>query len=326
MTAPTLKHPAPPAPADDWSSLEDGTFDDVPAHAWSSSAAGTKPRPDQYARTDVASGLSLGSRASTAKQVNQVAMFKCNACRGSGRFVRGFHNPVDYGPCNKCKGTGKLKTDPEIRAKQKKAREDKKKAEVGAYIVAHINEYTWAVANSTRSNFARSMCEAVNQYGSWTDNQLATIRRFMAEDAVYAEERAKADAAAPKLTGTGFERMVAAFASAKTAGLKYPKLHVGELTFSLAGAQSKYAGRGVFVKLAGEYLGRIDLLTAAWRPTSSCSAELSQRIVEVCKDPLAAAVLHGKQTGHCSCCGRELENEESVRLGIGPICREKWGL
>ena len=32
------------------------------------------------------------------------------------------------------------------------------------------------------------------------------------------------------------------------------------------------------------------------------------------------------KTGNCSCCGRHLENKESVELGIGPICRSKWGL
>ena len=31
----------------------------------------------------------------------------------------------------------------------------------------------------------------------------------------------------------------------------------------------------------------------------------------------------GKRTGTCVCCGRELTNEESRNLGIGPVCREK---
>ena len=31
----------------------------------------------------------------------------------------------------------------------------------------------------------------------------------------------------------------------------------------------------------------------------------------------------GKRTGTCVCCGRELTNEESILLGIGPVCREK---
>lgn len=45
-------------------------------------------------------------------------------------------------------------------------------------------------------------------------------------------------------------------------------------------------------------------------------------------DPYAAATAYGLQTGVCSCCsccGRELTNKLSVELGIGPVCREKFG-
>jgi len=46
----------------------------------------------------------------------------------------------------------------------------------------------------------------------------------------------------------------------------------------------------------------------------------------VAADPLAAAIAHGKETGQCSCCGKTLTKQESIDLGIGPICRQKWGL
>jgi hypothetical protein len=285
-----------------------------------------KPAPDQLARTDVASGLSLGSRASTIENRNQVAMFRCDHCRGTGRFVRGYHNPVDYGPCNKCKGSGKLKTDPETRARAKKARETKKKADTGAYIAAHVAEYTWCVSN-LKFDFARSMCEAVRQYGAWTEGQLAGIRKCMARDEERKKEREVQAQAAPQLTGTGFERMLAAFASARASGLRNPKLRVGEFTFALAGERSKYAGQALFVKHAEyDYMGRIDLATARFFKSGNCGPDQERGISTICSDPLGAAVLHGKQTGHCACCGLELTNEESVRLGIGPICRGKWGL
>lgn len=32
----------------------------------------------------------------------------------------------------------------------------------------------------------------------------------------------------------------------------------------------------------------------------------------------------GHAFGICCCCGRMLSNDESVALGIGPICRKKW--
>lgn len=324
MTAPTFKKPPAP-PADDWSSLEDGTFDDAPAHAWSSSRA-ARPAVDKYAKTDIASGVSLGSRASTQENRNQVAQFKCDACHGSGRwYPRSMYSNHPGGPCRKCKGTGKLKTDPEARARQKKGREDAKKKRLGDYIAAHTPEYTWAITNMAHFGFALSMYEAVKQHGAWTDGQLAAIRKCMARDEEREKQREATKAAAPVIAGEGFDRMLAAFASARASGLKRPKLRIDEFTFALASETSKYVGRALFVKLNGIYMGRIDL-EGRWFPSPQSSEVVSEKVKQICSDPLAAAVMHGKQTGHCSCCGLELTNEESVRLGIGPICREKWGL
>ena len=41
---------------------------------------------------------------------------------------------------------------------------------------------------------------------------------------------------------------------------------------------------------------------------------------EVAKDPLKALLTYGKATSKCGHCGRALEDPDSVRLGIGPIC------
>lgn len=321
MTAPTFDPPTGgPPKTDDWSDLDDTSL--VPTGKTAAELG--RPAPDQFARTDVASGVSLGSGASTQENRNQVAMFRCDSCKGSGRFVRGYRNPRDYGPCNKCKGTGKLKTDPETRAKQKKAREDKKKAAAGAYIAAHTAEYTWCVSNLS-FNFAVSMYEAIKQHGSWTLGQLAAIRKCMARDEERVRQRAAIEAAAPVVVGEGFARMLAVFARAKTSGLKWPKLRIDPYVFALAGERSKYAGKALFVKHDNDgYLGRIDL-EGRWFPSDAGRGH-DDEVRSICKDPLAAAVLHGKQTGRCACCGLELTNEESIHLGIGPICRDKWGL
>jgi hypothetical protein len=39
---------------------------------------------------------------------------------------------------------------------------------------------------------------------------------------------------------------------------------------------------------------------------------------------LEDAQAFGRLYGWCCCCGRRLTNEESIELGIGPICRTKW--
>jgi hypothetical protein len=40
-------------------------------------------------------------------------------------------------------------------------------------------------------------------------------------------------------------------------------------------------------------------------------------------DPLQAAVAYGRQTGNCSCCGRDLDDPVSIFGGIGPVCLAK---
>lgn len=313
---------AQPKNPDDWSDLDDTSF--VPT--------GKTARELDRAYLDPAAGISLGTRRSSETNRNQVAQFDCGDCKGTGTFSWWKRTPWgperQQGPCRKCKGTGKLKTDPVACAKRKQAREQivrqRAEAAIATYIEAHRPEYDWVVSKGLSFGFARSMVEALNKYSEWTEKQLAAIRKCMEQDKQREVQRAAQAAAAPVVTGAGFERMVKAFASAKASGLKYPKFHAADLTFSVPGPMSKYKD-GFFVKEGSTYLGRIDA-AGKWFPVGTTTAEQAERVKTVCADPLAAAVLHGKQTGRCSCCGRELENEESVRLGIGPICRGKWGL
>lgn len=41
--------------------------------------------------------------------------------------------------------------------------------------------------------------------------------------------------------------------------------------------------------------------------------------------PREAAIRFGMESGYCGRCGSPLSNEESLRLGIGPVCRDKAG-
>jgi hypothetical protein len=94
---------------------------------------------------------------------------------------------------------------------------------------------------------------------------------------------------------------------------------------------SKYAGKmyvfshdkevNQWGTLSNVYLGWI---TAT--ETNLGEIDLIKRVQSVAADPYAAAKLYGQNTGNCSCCGRELTNSLSISLGIGPICREKFGL
>lgn len=126
------------------------------------------------------------------------------------------------------------------------------------------------------------------------------------------------------VAGAGFTRIIAAFGAASAAGLKHPKFTVAAYVFKPAKAHSTNAGC-IYVTRAGTYLGRITA-EGGYFATREATAEDRAEVARIGADPLAAATMHGKATGSCSCCGRALENAESVALGIGPICRAKWGL
>jgi hypothetical protein len=59
-------------------------------------------------------------------------------------------------------------------------------------------------------------------------------------------------------------------------------------------------------------------------PSGKYQGEIKEQLEAIMADPYEAMTAYGKLTGTCGACGRMLEDEESVRLGIGPVCRSKW--
>ncbi len=118
------------------------------------------------------------------------------------------------------------------------------------------------------------------------------------------------------------DAIVAAFASARAAGVKTPRLRLDTFTFSRAPDQGKNAG-AIYVKNGAEYIGKVT--DGRFHRTMACDAATEARVIAAASDPHRAAKAYGAKTGSCSCCGRELTDGESVQLGIGPICRDKFG-
>jgi Family of unknown function (DUF6011) len=115
-----------------------------------------------------------------------------------------------------------------------------------------------------------------------------------------------------------------AFASAVANGIKRPVLRLGSFQFSRAPDSGKNAG-AIYVKSrdSGEYLGKV--AGGEFHAVRSCDDPTRSEVLAVAANPHTAAKAFGAKWGICSCCGRELSNAESVRLGIGPICRDKFG-
>src|SRR5262249_25135471 len=107
---------------------------------------------------------------------------------------------------------------------------------------------------------------------------------------------------------------------------KKPTLRVGELVLSLASENSVNAGY-VYVKAAedGTYLGKI-APAGLYSPSREAKAGDIETLKATAADPLGLAVAYGKRTGNCACCRRVLSDPKSVELGIGPICKGKWGM
>lgn len=285
--------------------------------------------------------------ADVHKDLNRatVARFeeKCKACNGTGVFTSWAGRTV--GPCFKCKGKGVryFRTSPEVRAEQKRRRIEKQneerrvRAEAGEAwleanpdVAAYLKEE--AEKNNQWSQFPRDMLAAIETYGALTEKQEAAVRKGMARKATWAEKNAaekkerEARTADAELDLSG---LLSAFASAVASGLKAPKLVVGNLLISRAKDHSRNPGY-LYVNTNGDYEDRVYLgkisPAGEFFAGRDCTDEIFNDVKKLSGDVLKAAQAHGALTGRCSCCNRELTNELSVELGIGPICRAKWGL
>lgn len=126
----------------------------------------------------------------------------------------------------------------------------------------------------------------------------------------------------PVQLGAGAATIRDALNNAAGSGLKSPRLLTGEIDFARAKDNSRNPGC-VYVTRNEIYLGKIDP-QGRFIPSRECTDDDHQTIAEVARNPLEAAVKHGRMTGRCACCNRPLRDPDSVKLGIGPICRTKF--
>lgn len=252
----------------------------------------------------------------------------CPKCRGGGRFIS--YTGRDLGSCFNCGGTGKMtfKTSREQRQRDKSKSAGRKvrkaQANLDAFKISHPDVFAWF--DGSTFEFAIQMRASVEKFGSLTERQLAASYRSAARRAeVMAESKARVDSA-PAIDTSKIE---AAFAQASSI-LKKPKLRVAGMVISHAPATSKNAG-ALYVKSATQtnaegarlYLGKI--MGGKFIRSRECADDQEAAILGVAQDPKGAAIVYGRVTGQCACCGRPLENKESVERGIGPVCAEKFG-
>lgn len=267
--------------------------------------------------------------ANPHKEVKVLYTEPCKACRGTGRY----NGPSSYGShCFQCGGKGfhEYKTSPEYRkaraektvAKKAQAEQDRQAAR-DAWHVANKEVSNWLIQTAPRWDFAANMLDAVAKYGALTEAQMAAIQRCIERDierkAQWAAERAAREAAAPQVNATKLED---AFRTAKSNGLKWPKIKIAGVKVSPASETSKNAG-ALYVKEGDTYLGKV--LGGRFFKSRDCGTEQEGIVVNLINDPKGYAEAYGLRTGQCCICSRELTNKESIDRGIGPICAEKFG-
>jgi len=264
--------------------------------------------------------------------------FPCHACGGTGKY-NGVRIHQEKSQCFACNGRGHFFTSYADRKAAKVKRQAKAEAKRASNREAGLAQLTEALGeqglawlqNASWSEFYTDLFHKALQYGSLSEKQLACVvkgwEKQQVRDAERNAARAAREANAPVIDLTKINNL---FDTAKSNGLKKPRLVCGSLRLSLAPPNGANAGC-VYVKDQGEYAGKITaegkfFVARTHSGEAGKDDTLVHQLHDIAKDPLKVFKVHGQVTGNCSCCGRELTNSDSIALGIGPICAAKWGL
>lgn len=265
--------------------------------------------------------------ARASKAADDLPTFPCQSCAGTGKF-RGVRVHQTESKCFACSGKGWFRTShgDRMKARAKVAAKKASLVELGqaAIIEAHPGLVEFLKAN-TWSEFLRDMLKAFETKGELSDNMVAAIRRTQVKvEARDAERKAtKAIEQAANTVALDLSSIHTMFNKAQEAGLKKLVYRAEGVVLSLAKPGSANPG-AIYVKtVGGEYLGKV--LDKKFQATREATPEHKQALDIIAANPSEAASNYGKKTGKCSCCGRELTDPVSVKMGIGPICAEKWG-
>ena len=244
--------------------------------------------------------------------------FPCGQCAGTGIYS-GVRVHQEKTNCFACRGKGSFKTDPRKLEKARVQRAAKKQAAIAS--AQELNKataiYDQVFAMAGWNELSASLVEQHNAGRAWSEKQVAAIQGMVAR----MEERRAQRAA--EAQAVDLSLIVQMFDHAKTSGYKRPIYRAEGLKISLAPESSTNAG-ALYVKNSdGDYIGKVQ--DGRFFSTRDATDEHKRAIETIAVNPGEAAIRYGRKTGSCACCGRPLSNRQSVDLGIGPICRDKWG-
>lgn len=252
--------------------------------------------------------------------------YPCGQCGGTGLWSGGT-NRHGNNKCIACKGAGHFVKSPADRQKAREGVANRKAAAIQSTIDGIEAKYPGMIAHmrdiSGWNDFARDILGNIERGLYVSDKALAAVASMIVK--IEATRAAKAAAAAANTKEVNLNRIREMFDVAVSNGAKKPVYRAEGLKISLAPATGRNAGALYVVVIEDDaYQGKIE--GTAYKAVREAAAGTYDALLRIAADPMKAAVDFGRATGNCSCCGKELTNALSIELGIGPICRTKWGL
>jgi len=268
----------------------------------------------------------------------------CLECNGTGRY-QGVRVHQDKGHCFACKGKGWFKTSYADRMKARQKARDRKvalhEAKKEAFCEANEGLIEALKAIASWHSFAATMLEAYEKWDGLTEKQTAAA--WAAIKKVEAKQKERAAQKKAEAVVIDLSPIRAMFSKATEAGSKKPTYRAEGLVISKApstgvnagalyvkNTSSTYGGKLIGTEFKPSYEGkekdfaRYSYTDEGTKERITVERSAAEALAVIAKNPSEAAVLHGKRTGVCSCCGRELTDPESIAAGIGPICASKW--
>ncbi len=250
----------------------------------------------------------------------KVVKFPCQPCGGSGSY-RGARVHQTKSHCFACGGKGYFLTSERDRRNARvntAARKERNLAEASlAFDAANPGLVTFLQAATKWSSFAADLYAKLGKYGSLTEGQVRAVRSMQAKTAARQETRQQERAAGAATVDLSPIRAMFDAATRNGSG-KEPTYRAAGLIIAAAKAHSANPGALYIRTTEGEYLGKLVGCNYSGRPAPA--------LAQIAADPRGEAIKYGRLTSRCSCCGKLLTNDDSIKLGIGPICAAKWGL
>ena len=248
--------------------------------------------------------------------------YPCGQCGGTGLWSGGT-NRHGNDKCIACKGVGHFVKSPADRQKAREGVANRKAAAIQSTIDDIEAKYPGMIAYmgdiSGWNDFARDILGNIHRGLYVSDKALAAVASMIVK--IEATRAAKA----ANTKQVDLNRIREMFDVAVSNGAKKPVYRAEGLKISLAPATGRNAGALYVVVIEDDaYQGKIE--GTAYKAVREAAAGTYDALLRIAADPMKAAVDFGRATGNCACCGKELTNALSIELGIGPICRTKWGL